>query len=216
VILSDNHGIMAVSEAIESLRSKIRQNLIEQDVGENPDERWLAPPDLATKTFRPQLLDLLNLLAGNNIAARERECLINYCKVLLVLIESGCTCEDLQRFKARALEDDGIRDRHLPVQRARAIDQYGEDLGKSFHRNQFMFCPVILRDGEEKTYLGEMDQHCPLPFESREKLGGGSSGAVYKVKVILAIFIPRKMEWAQTTRYVLPRLTQLLLLLTFT
>jgi hypothetical protein len=183
---------MAVSEAIDRLRSEIQQNLIEWKLGNDANERWLAPQDLATKTLNSQLLDLFRLLSGDNWTTEDKDRRKEYCKVLLILLRSNCNDEDLRRFQEKVVRDGGLRDLDLPVDEARAIDEFGQVLGATFSRKQFIFCAVKLKDGEETRYLGKVKQDCPLPFGNREKLGGGSSGAVYKVKVLASHFCSKE------------------------
>jgi hypothetical protein len=179
---------MAVNEAIRSLRSEIQQNLIEWNLGKDSDEKWLAPQDLATKTLNSQLLGLLRLLSGNSWTTEDRDRQREYCKVLLILLRSACNDGDLRSFQAKVSHGDGLLDSDLPVDKVRAIDEFGQALGPTFYRKQFMFCAVKLKDGEETKYLGKVKEDCPLPFKSREILGGGSSGAVYKVEIMASHF----------------------------
>jgi hypothetical protein len=184
-ITATDYRIMAISQAIDSLRDEIRENLIERNLEDDPDVRWLAPQDLATKALNSQLISLFSLLSGDNWTVEVRNRQKEYFKVLLILVRSGCSDRDLQRLRRESLV---VGDEDLPVDRATAINMFGEKLGASFYSEQFTFCAVKFKDGEETKYLGDVRQKCPLPFESRERLGGGSSGAVYKVKVLASHF----------------------------
>lgn len=190
---------MAVDAAIKALRLKIQQNLIKQEDGTDSEERWLAPADLAPNTLWLQLLRLSEMLSGNDASEGQR----NSCKVLLILLWTNCNENDLRRLQAQVSRNNGMRDSDLPVERQRALDDFGAVLGDVFYRKQFIFCPVVLHENKEIAYSGEARQHCPLPFEKREKMGSDSSGIVYKVKVIRGHFYP-KVDWVGPNREVYP------------
>lgn len=53
-------------------------------------------------------------------------------------------------------------------------------LGQTFYDEQFKFCPVTLRAGEEVIYE---DTRCPLPYLEESQIGQGSFGRVVRVKL---------------------------------
>ena len=113
-----------------------------------------------------------------------------YCNVLATLLYIRCTDERLQSWAQTlsheiAPEDQyrPISDTDLPLTKSAALKNFGHDDGQSFWAQQYLFCPIILKEFDESVYVGHKTS-CRLPFgEERSKIGKGSFATVYKVKI---------------------------------
>ena len=76
-----------------------------------------------------------------------------------------------------------IHDTDLPLTRLAALDKFGHDDGQSFWVQQYLFCPITLKEFDESVYVDHRSS-CRLPFgQERIKVGKGNFATVYKVKI---------------------------------
>lgn len=113
-----------------------------------------------------------------------------YCNVLATLLYIRCTDERLKSW-AQDLSHDmapehqyrPIHDTDLPLTRSAALEKFGHDDGQSFWEQQYLFCPITLKEFDESVYVDHR-KSCRLPFgQERIKIGKGSFATVYKVKI---------------------------------
>ena len=107
-----------------------------------------------------------------------------YCNVLATLLYARCSDESLRTLGEgildgklpEALSDDG---RTLPKEQLCSI--FGGNDGHAVWEHQSLFRPVLLTAYDENVYE---DEFSPLPFvEAPVRIGRGSYGTVYKVKI---------------------------------
>ena len=107
-----------------------------------------------------------------------------YCDVLAILLYSRCMDESLRKFSSYILEIEpshSISDDDLPVAQEDAIQAFGNDDGHQFWGEQYVFCPVVLKEGDESLYVDKRAP-CPLPFvEEPKEIGKGAYAVVKKV-----------------------------------
>ena len=107
-----------------------------------------------------------------------------YCNVLATLLYSRCTDQTLEQFVRSILATrapNPVCDDNLPLNRAGAIGAFGNDDGQLFWVDQYLFCPVILKENGESRYIDDKAP-CPMPFlEEPKVIGKGAFGTVKKV-----------------------------------
>lgn len=70
----------------------------------------------------------------------------------------------------------------LPLEKDDAREAFGRPLGDKFFDEQFIFCPVVLQENTVNVYKGTKSK-CRLPYLEQSKLGSGSFGVVYKIRM---------------------------------
>lgn len=70
----------------------------------------------------------------------------------------------------------------LPLEKDDAREAFGRPLGDKFFDEQFIFCPVVLQENTVNIYKGTRSK-CKLPYLEQSKLGSGSFGVVYKIRM---------------------------------
>ncbi|KAL5339987.1 kinase-like domain-containing protein [Aspergillus crustosus] len=73
-------------------------------------------------------------------------------------------------------------DEDLPISLKKAQEQF-PSLANDFFDTQFQFCAITLRREGHIVYQNDFRSQCPLPYKKQERIGGGASGEVYKVKI---------------------------------
>ena len=113
-----------------------------------------------------------------------------YCNVLATLLYIRCTDDCLKSWAQNLSHDTAPEDQYrpicdtdLPLTSSVALDQFGRDDGQSFWEQQYLFCPIILKEFDESVYV-DHKKSCRLPFgQERVKIGKGHFAIVYKVKI---------------------------------
>ena len=176
--------------------------------GDDPTKRFAANGTTREILGQRTLFDLLKLIiysANDQINAADEDSLHNlvrkirglktptspgYCNVLATLLYIRCT-DDCLRSWAQALFHDvatehqnrPIHDTDLPLTESAALEKFGDDDGQSFWEQQYLFCPITLKEFDESVYV-DHKKSCRLPFgQERIKIGKGSFATVYKVKI---------------------------------
>ena len=177
--------------------------------GDDPTKRF-APNGTAREILGQQtLFNLLKLIiysANYQINAADEDSLQNlvseirgletttspgYCNVLATLLYIRCTDECLKSW-AQALSPDittehqyrPIHDNDLPLTVSAALEKFGHDDGQSFWDQQYLFCPITLKEFDESVYV-DHKEFCRLPFgQERIWISTGSFATVYKVKIV--------------------------------
>ncbi|PSN74472.1 kinase-like protein [Corynespora cassiicola Philippines] len=109
-----------------------------------------------------------------------------YLRVFGVLAYS-CNIEGVKIFFDKLLGRNGSvlalpTDNELPIGEEHAENIFGITGGINFFMHQHIVCAIVLKEGQLNKVPESVD--CPLPFlGERIKLGSGSSGIVYKVKI---------------------------------
>ncbi|KAG9764586.1 hypothetical protein KCU73_g896, partial [Aureobasidium melanogenum] len=70
----------------------------------------------------------------------------------------------------------------LPLDSVVVNEVFGSGFGQLFYDKQFAFCPVILEERKINNYT-RMKSRCKLPYLEEIKIGSGSFGTVYKVRI---------------------------------
>lgn len=191
-------------DTLHGYRTHLKEKLEHSFAGghEEPRKRF-ARNGIMREIFEPQrLVHLLRLLLYQNtggidpsgedrlnrIAERIRgtgDGLV-FCNILAGLLYARCESETLKNW-AESLLHDKLRglfsDSDLPLTESEAEKAFGSEDGLSFWEHQFLFCPVILEEGDESIYVDHRHS-CPLPFLDKPKyLGKGAYATVYKVKI---------------------------------
>ena len=144
-----------------------------------------SPSDQIDVADEDSLQCLVSTIRGLETTTSPR-----YCNVLATLLYIRCT-DDCLKSWARGLSHDmatehqyrPIHDTDLPLTRTAALDKFGHDDGESFWEQQYLFCPIILKESDESIYV-DHKKSCRLPFgQERIKIGKGSFATVYKVKI---------------------------------
>lgn len=106
-----------------------------------------------------------------------------YNNVLATLFYSQCKDESLVHFVECLLDEtpsEPTSDCDLPLARSTACKAFGNDDGLKFWEQQYLFCPVVLKDRDEVVYGAS----CPRPFlEEPKQIGQGAYAIVYKVRI---------------------------------
>ncbi|KAL4876503.1 hypothetical protein BJY04DRAFT_141462 [Aspergillus karnatakaensis] len=68
----------------------------------------------------------------------------------------------------------------IPLDKAESLFPF---LANEFFDTQFQFCAITLRREAHVVYQDDYRSQCPLPYKKQERIGGGVSGEVYKVKI---------------------------------
>lgn len=133
--------------------------------------------------------DLLHSLVPANlksIAAKIRGLTDSppcYNNVLAILFYSQCKDESLVKFVECLLGETPsgpTSDCDLPLGKSTACKAFGNDDGLKFWEQQYLFCPVILKEQDEVRSLAS----CPRPFlEPPKKIGQGAYAIVYRVRI---------------------------------
>ena len=109
-----------------------------------------------------------------------------YNNVLAILLYSRCKDETLEEFVDYLLSEtssDPVSDSELPITLDAACKAFGKDDGSKFWEDQYLFSPIVLKEGDEVTYTGHR-MSCPAPFvEERKFIGQGAYAIVYKVRI---------------------------------
>lgn len=113
--------------------------------------------------------------SGNSLA---------YCNVLATLLYSRCTNETLRRFSSEILLTEPrkpITDDDLPLTEKDACEAFGNHDGHQFWVDQYVFCPVVLKENDEARYVDDRAS-CPMPFiEEPEEIRRGGYAIVRRV-----------------------------------
>jgi len=113
--------------------------------------------------------------SGNSLA---------YCNVLATLLYSRCTNETLRRFSSKILLTESrkpITDDDLPLTQKDAREAFGNHGGHQFWVDQYVFCPVVLKETDEAIYVDDRAS-CPIPFiKGPVEIGRGADAIVRKV-----------------------------------
>ena len=148
-----------------------------------------------------QLLKLIIYSANHQIDAADEDslkCLVEkirglettispgYCNVLATLLYIRCT-DDCLKSWVQDLSHEGqyrpFRDIDLPLTRSAAVERLGDDDGPSFWEQQYLFCPITLKEFDESVYVDHKEP-CRLPFgQDRIRIGKGNYAVVYKVRI---------------------------------
>ncbi len=111
---------------------------------------------------------------------------VTYCNVLATLLYSRCTNETLRRFSSEILLTEPgkpITDDDLPLTQKDAREAFGNHDGYQFWVDQYVFCPVVLKENDEARYVGNRAS-CPMPFiEEPVEIGKGAYAIVRKVVI---------------------------------
>lgn len=113
--------------------------------------------------------------AGNNLPS---------CNVLATLLYSWCSDESLRKLSSDIQSESRkpIADHDLPLRLEDAREAFGSD-GYQFWREQYIFCPVVLKENDESSYVDNRAS-CPMPFiEEPVEIGRGAYGIVRKVTI---------------------------------
>lgn len=106
-----------------------------------------------------------------------------YNNVLAILFYAQCKDESLVHFVECLLSETPSKptsDCDLPLERSTACKAFGNDDGLKFWEQQYLFCPVILKEQDEVRYVAL----CPRPFlEEPQEIGRGTYAIVYKVRI---------------------------------
>ena len=109
-----------------------------------------------------------------------------YNNVLAILVYSQCKDQTLIEFVECLRHEEASKptpDCDLPLTQHMACEAFGTDDGLKFWQDQFLFCPVVLKESDEVTYV-DHKQACPRPFpEEPKKIGQGAYAIVYMVKI---------------------------------
>ena len=113
-----------------------------------------------------------------------------YCNVLATFLYMRCTDDCLQSWAQDLAQDIAPNDQYrpicdndLPLTRSAALEKFGHDDGQSFWEQQYLFCPITLKEFDESIYV-DAKKSCRLPFrQERIKIGKGSFATVYKVEI---------------------------------
>lgn len=109
-----------------------------------------------------------------------------FCNIVACLLYSRCRNESLRIWVESLFPEknhDTLSDRDLPLTDLEAENAFGNEDGRNFWEHQFLFCPVVLEQGDESVYVDHR-QSCPLPFlKEPEKIGKGAYAIVYKVEI---------------------------------
>lgn len=190
-----------IEDLVRDVRSQIEDNLIHQKWVENqqdPGETLFAPLDLAETVLRPQLRPLFKAISDDLVVDEDVEAALRpettVCRILAILTYINYDIANLRAFRTRFVSNLGsvTRDSALPLSKARARELFGVESGERFYRKQFIFCPVILKEGEEVECK---EPWCRLPFQQVDDLSSGSSGVVTKVIVPKGHFKSSNSMW---------------------
>lgn len=111
---------------------------------------------------------------------------VSYCNVLATLLYSRCRDETLREFVNDILHTKSgklIADEDMPLAQEDAQEAFGNGDGHLFWMHQYVFCPVVLKENDESTYVNNKAS-CPMPFtEEPVKIGRGASAIVSKVTI---------------------------------
>ncbi|KAF6834742.1 protein kinase domain-containing protein [Colletotrichum musicola] len=112
---------------------------------------------------------------------------------LAVLLYANCSAHAVWTFVSKLVPPDNHDDAEppysLPADKKylqRLFDNDGETV-TSFYQAQPHFSTVVLRAGENVKVRN--DEMCPLPYREDKKIGDGSFGNVFKVKIVKGHFI---------------------------
>ena len=113
-----------------------------------------------------------------------------YCNVLATLLYIRCTdacltswTQDLSHDIAPEHQYRPVLDTDLPLTKIAALDKFGPEDGQSFWEQQYLFCPITLKESDESVYV-DHKKSCRLPFgQERIWIGKGGYATVYKVKI---------------------------------
>ena len=126
-----------------------------------------------------------------------------YCNILGTLLYARCTNDCLKTWAKSLLPPSShcphqkpADDNDLPLSKLAARSNFGHDDGHTFWEQQYLFCPITLKESDESVYVG-LKQCCRLPFlEERTKIAKGSYAIVYKVNVASGHMVNASRGWA--------------------
>lgn len=111
---------------------------------------------------------------------------LTYCNVLATLLYSRCLDKSLQKFLSDILQIEShkpIADNDLPLTQEEACKAFGDQDGYQFWEDQYVFCPVVLKENDESIYVDNR-AFCPMPFiEDPVEIGRGAYGVIRKVTI---------------------------------
>ncbi|KAG9532211.1 hypothetical protein KCU93_g1175, partial [Aureobasidium melanogenum] len=70
----------------------------------------------------------------------------------------------------------------LPLGSEEVYQAFGFDIGQRFYEEQFAFCPISLEEHRVNNYT-RIKSRCKMPYLEEVKIGSGSFGTVYKIKI---------------------------------
>ena len=197
-------GAKTLDECRQRLKEKLDHCFVRNDDDE-PTKRF-ARRGVTREIFEQDRLDHLILLLyqdSTNTSHREasdsRESITKKirgsqgsrsppcCNFLAILIYSECKDQTLMRFIEHLPDGSSssptFDDSTLPLKSSEACDAFGEVDGHKFWIQQYLFCPVVLKERDEAIYV-DHKKACPRPFvEEPKEIGQGAYAIVYRVVI---------------------------------
>ncbi|KAI9836452.1 MAG: hypothetical protein M1819_001484 [Sarea resinae] len=200
----DLQALERVQDSLNALVEKLRSNM--SNAGE-PDREYF-PSGTAWDVWRNNISKLrrifrvlydiehdeetlLHQLVGRTLGLFGQPRLCSITAILFrLLINREHLASSVQVFLPRSMHDDlaytddkvPITDDALPITNVEACRLLGPQVGDAFFKDQFLFCPIVLKEHEEAVYV-EHKKFCRLPYKSDEEIARGSFGIVYKVRI---------------------------------
>ncbi|KAG9570809.1 hypothetical protein KCU71_g1142, partial [Aureobasidium melanogenum] len=157
----------------DDIAHKLKAAFVLQD---RPDKTFLPvekAKGILLEFMLNDLTDLCNILAMNE-QQKDHICLV--LAILLCIHEFSLVhWKQFRKYLGQPFKS-------LPLDSEEAYEAFDYDLGRLFYEEQFAFCPVVLEERKVNNYTG-IKSRCKLPYLEEVKIGSGSFGTVYKVKI---------------------------------
>ena len=185
----------------EILDSTRLTKLFKYPVSLEPDGRSLP----LSEERRQHLQSLVRRIRGDPGTSTP-----GYCNILATLLHIRCLDQTLHLFEQNLYNEEQhsiLNDDDLPFQKSECVKLFGESDGQFFWINQFLFCAVRFKEGDQVSWV-EKREPCRLPFVCEPtEIGRGTFGVVRRAIIETGHLINKDNEAPlQVGRFQLPRL----------